>query len=114
MNCQRFQNRLHEYVEGTLSAGTQAAADRHLARCIACRQAVDQEQQLAQILSERLRQGTETLALHPQIRRRIVTALESSPVADGQSVVCLWNRRGCAAADRHLPADQLFLRRKGP
>jgi len=92
MNCRRFQNRLHEYVEGTLSAGTQAAADRHLARCTACRQAVGQEQQLAQILSERLRQGTETLALHPQIRRRIVTALESSPAADGQSVVCLWNR----------------------
>ncbi len=92
MNCRRFQNRLHEYVEGTLSAGTQAAADRHLARCIACRQAVGQEQQLAQILSERLRQGTETLALHPQIRRRIVTALESIPATDRESIACLWSR----------------------
>ena len=92
MNCRRFQNRLHEYVEGTLSSGTQAAADRHLVRCAACRQAVSQEQQLAQILSERLRQGTGNLTLRPQIRRRILTALESSPAADGESVVCLWNR----------------------
>src|SRR5437016_11537218 len=92
MNCRCFQNRLHEYVEGTLSAGTQAAADRHLARCTACRQAVGQEQQLAQILSERLRQGTGTLTLHPQIRRRILTALQSSPATDGESVIYLWNR----------------------
>ena len=92
MNCRRFQNRLHEYVEGTLSSGTQAAADRHLVRCAACRQTVSEEQQLAQILSERLRQGTETLALHTQILRRILTALESSPAADGESVVCFWNR----------------------
>ena len=92
MNCRRFQNRLHEYVDGTLSAGTQAAADKHFARCTACRQAVSQEQQLAQILSERLRQGTGNLTLHPQIRRRIRTALESFPATDGESVVCLWNR----------------------
>jgi len=92
MNCRRFQNRLHEYVEGTLSAGTQAAADKHLAGCAACRHAVSQEQQLAQILSERLRQGTGNLTLRPQIRRRILTALESSPAADGESVVCLWKR----------------------
>jgi len=92
MNCRRFQNRLHEYVEGTLSAGTQAAADRHLARCTACRQAVGQEQQLAQILSKRLRLGTETLALHPQIRRRILKALESIPATDGDSVISFWSR----------------------
>ena len=92
MNCRRFQNRLHEYVEGTLSAGTQAVADRHLARCTACRQAVGQEQQLAQILSERLRPGTETLALHPQIRRRILTALQSIPATERDSVISFWSR----------------------
>ena len=92
MNCRRFQNRLHEYVEGTLSAGTQAAADRHLARCTACRQAVGQEQQLAQILSKRLRLGTGTITLRPQIRRRILTALKSIPATNRESDVCLWNR----------------------
>ena len=92
MNCRRFQNRLHEYVEGTLSAGTQAAAESHLARCTACRQAVSQEQQLAQFLSERLRQGTGTITLRPQIRRRILTALKSIPATNRESDVCLWNR----------------------
>src|SRR5437016_7446692 len=92
MNCQRFQNRLHEYVEGTLSAGTQAAADRHLARCTSCREAVGQEQQLAQILPERLTQGTKTVTLRPAIRQSILTACESSLAADGESVVGLWTR----------------------
>ena len=92
MNCRRFQNRLHEYVEGTLPAGIQAAADKHLAGCAACRQAVGQEQQLAQFLSNRLRQGTEPLTLHPQIQQRILAALESIPATNGGSVVCLWDR----------------------
>ncbi len=92
MNCRRFQNRLYEYVEGSLSAGTQAAADRHLARCTSCREAVGQEQRLTQILSERLRQGTETVTLHPANRQRILTACASIPAADVDSVARLWNR----------------------
>jgi anti-sigma-K factor RskA len=94
MNCRRFQNRLYEYVEGTLSSGTQAAADRHLARCSACRQAVSQEQQLTQFLSDRLCQDTKTLALRPDIRQRILTALEhqSAPPTNGESIAGLWNR----------------------
>ncbi len=93
MNCRRFQNRLYEYLEGTLSARTQSAADRHLARCNVCRQVVREEQQLAQFLSERLRQGTETLALGPEVQRRILTALEhqSTPLADEESVVGAWS-----------------------
>ena len=92
MNCQRFQNRLHEYVEGTLSAGTQAAAERHLAGCTACRQAVSQEQQLAQILPERLTQGTATVTLRPAIRQSILMGCESSLAADGESVISFWSR----------------------
>ena len=94
MNCRRFQNRLYEYVEGTLSPGMRAAADQHLARCSTCRQAVRQEQQLAQSLSERLRQDTEALALRPDVRERILAVLEhkSAPPMDGESVVGSWNR----------------------
>jgi len=92
MNCQRFQNRLHEYVEGTLSTGTQAAAERHLAGCTVCRQAVSQEQQLAQILPERLTQGTATVTLRPAIRQSILMACESSLAADGESVISFWSR----------------------
>src|SRR5207247_80118 len=95
MNCRRFQNRLHEYVDGTLPAGIQAAADKHLAGCAACRQAVGQEQQLAQFLSNRLRQGTEPLTLHPQIQQRILAARESIPATTGgpERVQEKWERK---------------------
>ena len=47
---------------------------------------------MAQFLSNRLRQGTEPLTLHPQIQQRILAALESIPATNGGSVVCLWDR----------------------
>jgi hypothetical protein len=94
MNCKRFQDRLYEYVEGSLSPARQAAADKHLARCTDCRQALRQEQQLTQFLSERLRQDAETLSLHPEGRQRILTALQhkSAPPMDRQSIIHPWNR----------------------
>ena len=94
MNCRRFQNRLYEYVDGTLSPRARVAAKRHLARCDACRQAALREQQLAQFLSDRLRQGAQSLALRPEVRRRILQALErkSAPPAFGESILALWDR----------------------
>ncbi len=94
MNCRRFQNRLYEYVEGTLSPGTRSAADQHLARCCACRQAVGREQQLSHFLSEHLREDTATLGLRPEVQQRILGALERQPAAptDVESIAGLWNR----------------------
>lgn len=74
MNCRRFQEELFEYVEGTLSAGALAAAEKHLAECDACRQAVEKEKRLASVLSSRLRQSSRTLTLRPEIRRNILAA----------------------------------------
>jgi anti-sigma factor RsiW len=81
MNCQRFKDQLFEYVEGSLSADARAAADQHLARCDACRQAVRQERQVAQALADRFQQATGKLVLRPQIRSRIVAVSrrESAP-----------------------------------
>ena len=93
MNCRRFQDRMHEYLEGTLSPATLAAARKHLVLCSACGQLLRQEQQLAQFLSHRLRQGAETLTLHPQVERHILAALaERIPPTDGKSIVWSWNR----------------------
>jgi anti-sigma factor RsiW len=88
MNCRNFQKRLYEYVEGSLSASAQAAAARHLAGCNVCRQAVRQEQQLAQFMSSRLQRDTMALTLRPDIRNRILTASEakSSPPAVLESI----------------------------
>jgi anti-sigma factor RsiW len=94
MNCRRFQNRLHEYVEGSLSASAQAAAGRHLAGCSACRQAVRKEQQLAQFMSSRLQQATMNLTFGLEIRNRILTAFEdkSTPPVVAESIADLWKR----------------------
>ena len=94
MNCRRFQNRLYEYIDGTLSRRTSTAAGKHLARCSACRQAVRQEQQRAGFLSDRLHRETSTFALQPEIRRRILAAIEREPVltTDGESIVGVWHR----------------------
>jgi hypothetical protein len=67
-------------------------ADKHLARCTGCREAVSQEEQLAQILSTRLGQAADAHTLHPQARQRILTTFEFIPVRHGESIVCLWNR----------------------
>jgi predicted anti-sigma-YlaC factor YlaD len=90
MNCRHFQNRLYEYVEGSLSAGTQAAADKHLVACSACRQALRKEQQRAQFLSGQFRQRSETLALRPEVRRRILASPAPAPVQN--PIIDLWNR----------------------
>jgi anti-sigma factor RsiW len=81
MNCRRFQNRVYEYADGTLSAGARAAAERHLARCDDCRQALHREQHVAQLLSEHLRHDAESLALRPDVWHRILKAVEANSTA---------------------------------
>jgi anti-sigma factor RsiW len=94
MNCRHFQNRLHEYVEGSLSAGAQMAAEKHLSECGTCREAARREQQAAQFLSDGLRQSVESLVLRPEIRHRILTAPKSEPAAhvSGGAIIVLWHR----------------------
>lgn len=92
MNCQRFQDELFEYVEGALSADTLAAAEKHFAECDACRQAVEKEKRLGAVLSSRLRQRSQTLKLHPEIRRNIMAASrqkKSAPTAP-ECLIDLW------------------------
>ena len=94
MNCKRFQNRLYEYAEGTLSPRRQTAANKHLSQCSECRQALHQQQQFALVLSDRLRQDAEALSLRPEVRQRILSALEreSAPTTNRQSIVYPWIR----------------------
>ncbi|HTV40298.1 MAG TPA: anti-sigma factor [Candidatus Sulfotelmatobacter sp.] len=86
MNCRRFHDELFEYVDGTLSADELTAAEKHLAECEACRQAVEKERRLASALSSRLRQSTQSLTLRPEIRRNIVTASRKR----GSALIDLW------------------------
>lgn len=94
MNCQEFQNELFEYVEGSLAAREQAAADEHLSQCSVCRQAVERERQAAQFLYEGFRQSVESLVLRTDVRRRILTALEGECAKNvyGGGFIGFWNR----------------------
>jgi len=100
MNCGRFQKQLLEYVEGTLSTGARAEAERHLAHCDDCRQALSREQRFAQVLSGSLRQETEMLTLRPEIRQSILMAARRKPAPSTimESILGLWNRFAWQAA----------------
>jgi len=100
MNCRRFQKRLPEYVDGALSRGRKAAAEAHLARCSACREAVQREQHIARCLSREFEQSTESIALGPDTVRRVMTALqrETPPVVQHKPIMDFWGRFAWPAA----------------
>ncbi|HUD82977.1 MAG TPA: zf-HC2 domain-containing protein, partial [Candidatus Saccharimonadales bacterium] len=76
MNCRHLQNELFEYLEGSLSRRAQAAAQRHLEECDACRQCVQEMQRTTEILSRRFRRDTESLTLYSNLQTRILAAVE--------------------------------------
>jgi anti-sigma factor RsiW len=122
MNCRRFQNRLYEYLDGTLSRWSRAAAERHLARCAQCRQALRQEQQLAQSLSRELEKSAQSLLLEPGLVSRLETTLANAGCARSHAPVrpALWMRlAGSAAVATSLLAamvllDKFVFRSRGP
>jgi anti-sigma factor RsiW len=71
INCQWFQDKLFEYLDGELSASAQSEIEAHLQRCEACRQGV----QAHQALAARFRHETDSLVLRPEEKRRIEAAL---------------------------------------
>ena len=121
MNCRRFQREIYEYVDGSLSPRAQAAADRHLSGCVACRQALIQQQQTARSLSDKFRRATDSLQLPPEFGNRILAALADEHRAPGehQGVALFWRRLAwplaAAASGLLLLAGFFFLvRAPGP
>jgi len=72
MNCQRCQDQVFEYLDGSLSDSARAAVEAHLEHCAACRQTV----QAHQALVARFRQETEFLMLRPGLLNRVMSAAE--------------------------------------
>jgi predicted anti-sigma-YlaC factor YlaD len=92
MNCRQFQDKLFEYVEGSLCGDELAAAQKHLSGCSACRKPVQEEQQRAQALAARLLQGREPLTLRPEIIRNILAESRRVRPAATESLAGLWMR----------------------
>ena len=94
MNCRRFQHRLYEHLDGSLSPGAQAAAEKHLSGCAACRETLRAERKVAQSLSERFRQTTDSLQLPPEVQHRVLAALadQRRAPAEEQDTLFSWGR----------------------
>ena len=78
MNCRQMRENVYEYLEGALSPPEKSAAEKHLAGCLACREVVQSERQLADSLSNRLQQSVQAIDLDALSRRRMVSALQRS------------------------------------
>src|ERR1019366_6525547 len=121
MNCRGYQHQLYEYLDGTLSRRAQAAAERHLSGCAACREALRSQQQVAQSLSEEFRRTTDSLQLPQEVQHRFLTALADQHRASAEEPgsVFLWGRWawpvGLAASVMLLLAGvSLYVRAPGP
>jgi anti-sigma factor RsiW len=104
MNCENFNDRLLEYLEGTLSAAEQAAAREHVQQCGACQQALARQEAFAKSIRHSFHLETQRLSLRPETRRNILNALKqpgSSPTAweNVQAFIAvLWRRPAWAGA----------------
>jgi hypothetical protein len=94
MNCRRFQHKMYEYLDGSLSPRAQAAAAQHLAGCAGCRQALQAERETAQCLSNTFRGATKSLHLPPEVGRQVVAALARQRCApdEPRGEVVFWRR----------------------
>ncbi len=75
MNCEKFNDRLLEYLEDTLSLADQAAAREHAQKCVSCREALEQQAAFAKSIRFSFNRETQRLSLHPDTRRNILSAL---------------------------------------
>jgi anti-sigma factor RsiW len=89
MNCESFQNVLHEYIDGALDAGGYAEAQLHLQRCSACRHAVACERALAHVMHQSLGDAAAGLSVDPEVRREILEALAANPSPRGSWLAAL-------------------------
>lgn len=94
MNCRRFENRLDEYLDETLSPGERMAADRHVAGCAACREALRRRQQIGRALANSFQRATQSLRLRPEVERRVLRDLadRAAAAADRRPIVWFFAR----------------------
>src|SRR5580704_16655018 len=75
MNCENFNDRLPEYLEDTLSTSDRGAAREHVQKCVACQQALAQQEALAKSIRLSFHRETQRLSLRPETKRNILNAL---------------------------------------
>jgi hypothetical protein len=76
MNCRDLQDKVYEYVDGSLPDREQAEAKQHLETCDFCRHTVRELQSTEQSLSNCFRRSAESVTLSPNAQKRIMSAVE--------------------------------------
>ena len=93
MNCEYLRENLYEHLDGSLSASDRAAAERHIAGCPACREAVRRESQVARSLSAGFEQTVAAVELGSAGQRRIAGAVGRNVAnVEEQSLILFWRR----------------------
>lgn len=102
MNCDRFQENLLDYVDDALLPPEKAAAQAHLGECSACRELVQNEWLIGQVISGHLREAVETVTLDARAQRRMADAIrkqiENAPDPEGSSLFPSWIRLAIPSA----------------
>lgn len=102
MNCEHFQEILLDYADDTLSPPEKAAARAHLGECSACRERVQDEWLVGQVLSGRLREAVETVTLDTRTQRSIADAvrkqIQNTPESKKIFSLMFWIRFAIPAA----------------
>src|ERR1700722_3202572 len=76
MSCEDFNDRLPEFLEDALSTADQAAAREHVQKCVACQQALAQQEALAKTIRLSFHRETQRLSLRPETKRNILNTLK--------------------------------------
>jgi anti-sigma factor RsiW len=102
MNCESFQEIIYEYVDDALSPPEKTAAQAHLGECSACRDLVQDEWLIAQVLSGHLSEAVEPVALNAHKQRSMADAVrkqvQNTPQSKKPLLLPFWIRLAIPAA----------------
>lgn len=105
MRCADVQKLVHPYLDGEFEDSELDPLERHLTQCDACRKLVAFEQAFKTNLRARLRRPTAP----PELRDRVVAALDRADATGGGPVPALWRRAMPVAAAAAVAAAALVF-----
>jgi hypothetical protein len=79
MKCNKCQDQLYEYFDGTLTPSMREAVQEHLAQCPACNAVFEHERQFSKSVTGLFEQQTRDLSLAPQISQTVMARLRELP-----------------------------------
>ena len=79
MRCNKCQDQLYEYFDGTLMPSMLKSVQEHLAQCPDCHALFEQERQFSKSMTGLFEQQTRDLSLAPQVCQTVMARLRELP-----------------------------------